>query len=237
VTPSGPDIAAAYDAWHAGLPPDEGADSPWHEQLKALLFDLTGYQVLEIGCGRGGFTAWLATCQPLGIVAADFSTEAVTKARTLEPAGTSFIVADIERIPLRTGSLDMVISCETVEHVPCPPAAIAEMARLLRPGGRLYLTTPNYLSMTGIYRVYVRLTGRHYTEVGQPINQLTLIPRVGLWIRRAGLRTVRMSSVGHYIPWPGRRPVRLYCLDLDRLPLRWLGLHSVFVAERPREPR
>src|SRR5262249_27760351 len=82
---------------------------------------------------------------------------------------------------------DTVISCETIEHVPDPSRAVAELAQVLKPGGRLFLTTPNYFGPFGLYRAYLRLRRRRFTEVGQPINQLTLLPRTLRWIRRAGL--------------------------------------------------
>jgi ubiquinone/menaquinone biosynthesis C-methylase UbiE len=233
MTRSSADITTAYDAWHSQLPADEGTDTAWHRLIKPFLADLTGYRVLEIGCGRGGLTAWLVGRHALSLVAADLSSAAVRRARTVAMRHTSFAVADIEHLPFPSASLDVVISCETVEHVQKPPSAITEMARVLRPGGRLFLTTPNYLSMTGLYRAYVRSTGRTYTEVGQPINQLTSIPRVAVWLRRAGLRITRIESVGHYLAWPGRQPIRIACLDSHWLPLNFLGLHSRFVAHKP----
>lgn len=229
------EIATLYDSWHAQLGPDEGV-SPWNEELNLLLGDLTGSRCLEIGCGRGGFTAWLADRFPIHLVAADISALAVAQARALSPSTTGFTLADIEHIPTGTASLDLVVSCETIEHVPHPAAAVASMARLLRPGDRLLLTTTNYLGSMVMYRAYVRLTGREFTEGGQPITQLTSIPKVALWIRRAGLRINQITFVGHHLPWPGRPPIRLRHLNTQRSPLRWLGHPSVFVAGKPREP-
>jgi hypothetical protein len=102
---------------------------------------------------------------------------------------------------------------------------------VLRPGGRLFLTTPNYLGPMGAYRGYLRLTGRRFTEEGQPINHLLVAPMVRRWVRAAGLRIVLTTSSGHYLPFPGRPPVLL----VERS--RWLapfGLHALTVAEKPR---
>ncbi len=226
------DLGALYDAWHSQLTPDEGAGAPWHELIKPYLTDLTDCRVLEIGCGRGGLSAWLGANNPLNLVAADLSGEAVLQARRLEPRHTSFAVADIARLPLAAASFDVVVSCETVEHVEHPVAAIREMARVLRPGGKLYLTVPNYLNAMGLYRLYVRITGRQFSEGGQPLNHFTFIPRTSLWLRRGRLRTTQRYSLGHYLPWPARPPMRSYRLDGHWLPLRWLGLHSIFIAEK-----
>ena len=143
------------------------------------------------------------------------------------------MVADIQTLPHANAVFDTVISCETIEHVADPRQAIAEMTRLLRPGGKLLLTTPNYLGPMGLYRAYLRLRGRPYTEVGQPINQLTLLPLTMAWVRRAGLRVLTHDGIGHYLPFPGRPPIELNQLDSPRPVMRWFALHSLIVAEKP----
>jgi SAM-dependent methyltransferase len=228
---------AGYDAWHATLDVDGEAAAPWHLLVQKHLAPVAGRRVIEIGCGRGGFSAWLAR-QGANVVAIDFSRVAIGKAaafgRQAGLAPLCFAVGDIQAIPHRSEAFDVAVSCETVEHVSDPAGAVRELARVLRPGGRLYLTTPNYLGMMGLFRLYRRLTGRPYTEVGQPINNLTLLPRTCGWVRRAGLRIVAVAGVGHYLPVPGRPPVALPALDRGPRVLRWLALHSLVVAEKPR---
>jgi SAM-dependent methyltransferase len=132
-------------------------------------------------------------------------------------------------------SFDVAISCETIEHVPDPRRAIRELARVLRPGGLLYLTCPNYLNAMGLYRLYLPLRGRRFAEEGQPLSHCLLLPRVRRWIARAGLRLERVVGTGHYVPFPGRPPVRLYWAD--RLPwLRYVAVHSLVIARKPAGP-
>lgn len=118
-------------------------------------------------------------------------------------ANVSFKVADIQAINDPDDTYDAIISCETVEHVPEPWTAVRGLARVLKPGGRLILTTPNYFNVMGLYRAYLRLRGRVYQESGQPINNLTMIFRTRHWIRTAGLKTVATDGIGHYLPFPG----------------------------------
>ena len=237
--PSDPEASAArsaYDAWHHGLDADAEADAPWHLLVRKHLEGISGARVLEIGCGRGGFAAWLATQGAREIVGADFSAVAVRKAVALARgrglANVRFAVADLCALGCAEGAFDVVISCETIEHVADPARGVAELARVLRPGGRLYLTTPNYLGLMGIYRIYRTLSGRPYTEVGQPINTVTLLPRTCAWVYNAGLRIVVTDGAGHYLPWPRRQPIEFK--RLDRHALRWTALHSLVVAEKPR---
>jgi 2-polyprenyl-3-methyl-5-hydroxy-6-metoxy-1,4-benzoquinol methylase len=232
---------ARYDAWHESLAVDEG-DSPWHDLVKAHLEparDLDGRRLLEIGCGRGGFSIWLATRgeRPAAVHAADFSPVAVAKGaereRALGVPALRWEVGDIQALAHRDATFDTVISCETVEHVPDPRRAIAELGRVLRPGGRLFLTAPNYLGTFGLYRAYLRLRGRRFTEAGQPINRFTTTPGLVRWVRAAGLRVTAIDGVGHYAHVPRRAPVRIHALDGARALTRWLALHAIVVAEKP----
>jgi 2-polyprenyl-3-methyl-5-hydroxy-6-metoxy-1,4-benzoquinol methylase len=147
-----PTLQEAYESWHARYQVD-GANTPWHELVKAHLAparDLAGKRVLEIGCGRGGFACWLAsqTQVPAEVIAIDFSITAVKMGETFAAQqGLSRItwqVGDIQAIAHDDESFDTVISCETIEHVPDPRCALRELARVLKPGGRLLLTAPSF---------------------------------------------------------------------------------------------
>jgi 2-polyprenyl-6-hydroxyphenyl methylase/3-demethylubiquinone-9 3-methyltransferase len=138
--------------------------------------------------------------------------------------------ADAQAMGLASGTFDTVICCETLEHLHEPWSALEEVARVLRPGGRFFLTTPNYLNPMGAYRGYLRLTGRRYTEEGQPINRFLLAPALRRWVRRAGLQVLECDGIGHYLPWPRRPPI----LVQERARyLSVFGLHSLTVARRP----
>jgi SAM-dependent methyltransferase len=229
----------SYDRWHEKLNVNVGAEDPWyvlvHEQLDEPR-DVSGKRVLEIGCGRGGFACWLAgrPAPPAEVVAVDYSSAAVEKGRAyaakLGIDRVTWRTGDIQAIDFPDATFDTVVSCETIEHVPDPFRAVQELARVLKPGGRLFLTAPNYFGAYGLYRAYLRLRGRRYTEVGQPINQFTVLPRTLWWVKRAGLRSETIRGRGHYSLWPGRTPKRLPWLDHDLL--KWLALHVVIVAAK-----
>ena len=227
------EVSRAYDHWHDQLGVDEEADAPWHRLVKRHLPPLDGCRVLENGCGRGGLAHWLAQQQPALLVPADFSAVAVRKARDFSRTSTArFLVADIMRLPHPTESFDLAISCETIEHVLDPAAAVRELARVLRPGGCLYLTTPNYLNLLGLYRMYMRLGGRKFREENQPINNFTTLIRTFWWLRTSGLSPRLVDAAGQYILIPTRDPVNLK--SLERLTwLQWLALHPLIIASKP----
>src|SRR5712692_2717251 len=158
------DVRAVYDDWHNRLPADRDGDAPWHRLLAAHLDadrDQNGKAVLEIGCGGGGLACRLARQRqrPVSFVAADLSSAAIFKGRACAArdglSGISWEVADIHALAHPAETFDTVICCETIEHVPSPPRGLAELARVLRRGGRLLVTTPNYFGPFGMYRLYM----------------------------------------------------------------------------------
>jgi SAM-dependent methyltransferase len=104
-----------------------------------VLGDVSGKDVVELGCGTGYFSAWLARrgARPVGV---DVTPEQLATARELQAEhGLSFplVEASAEDVPLESGSFDLALS----EYGAClwadPYAWVPEAARLLRPGGLL----------------------------------------------------------------------------------------------------
>jgi ubiquinone/menaquinone biosynthesis C-methylase UbiE len=239
-SPSPEQLQSAYDQWHFTQDEDDHDTSPWHEMVKAHLRDedLNGRRVLEIGCGRGGFTCWLARQarpDPPALTAADFSQNALDRAQSqadrLGLDRISWSQEDIQRLSFPDACFDTVISCETIEHVPGVAQAVGELARVLRPGGRLILTTPNYLGQSGLYRLYCLALGRKWTEAGQPFAHWMFLPKTIGFVKRAGLTIRAVDGVGHWLPIP-RRPIRLHFMDRARWLTKWFALHSLVVGEK-----
>jgi len=201
--------------------------------------DLDGKEVLEIGCGRGGFSCWLARQarpNPPRLTAADFSNTALNRAKAQAAlSGLNDIrwkQEDIQQLSFADASFDTVISCETIEHVPDVPRALSELTRVLRPGGRLILTTPNYLGETGFYRLYCLAIGRGWSEGGQPFVNWMFLPGTVRAVRRASLTVHAVDGIGHYVYFPRHSPIRLYFLDRFRWLTRWFALHSMVIGEK-----
>jgi 2-polyprenyl-3-methyl-5-hydroxy-6-metoxy-1,4-benzoquinol methylase len=233
------DSLKEYNQWHEARPVDSHTNTPWHNFVKANIknVDLKGKKVLEIGCGRGGFSCWLAENaneQFDQLIAADFSEAAVLKAKEYAQSkglhSIDWQIQDIQNISFPDEYFDIIVSCETIEHVPSPLAAINELYRVMKPGGMLYLTTPNYLGFFGLYRIYLRLTGRKWTEGGQPINQFMLLPRTISWIKKAGFILSFFDSSIISVPFPGKRKVLHFNIPKPATFLKWFGLQSYFIA-------
>ncbi|MFC1638787.1 class I SAM-dependent methyltransferase [Patescibacteria group bacterium] len=98
--------------------------------------------VLEVGCGRGGTTELLLDIMPNAfITATDVDDEQVLQAeRRISCPRVEFLVEHAAEMSFDDESFDAVAAFNTYHHVPNWTRAVAEAARVLKPGGRLYVT-------------------------------------------------------------------------------------------------
>ena len=104
-----------------------------------------GKQVLDIACGEGYGAAALQKAGAAHIIGVDVAEQVSLHAH--KRYGLDARSGNAEQIPLTNGSVDVVVSFETIEHVPHPHRFLDECIRVLTPGGRLIISTPN----KGIY--------------------------------------------------------------------------------------
>jgi SAM-dependent methyltransferase len=114
-----------------------------------------GDRVLDVGCGAGRH-AFEAYRRGACVVAADLDLGELTgvggmfaamraEGEAAPPAGAAALSADVTRLPFPDDSFDAVIAAEILEHIPDDTAALAEIARVLRPGGSVAVTVPAWL--------------------------------------------------------------------------------------------
>lgn len=103
--------------------------------------------VLDVGCNVGDSLRWLHARGFRTLRGVDINPAAVAVARErLAQLGDVRIEhASADALPLAADSVDLVVCLEVLEHIPTElrPAALDEMARVLKPGGRLLITTPH----------------------------------------------------------------------------------------------
>jgi SAM-dependent methyltransferase len=115
------------------------------DTLSTLLHGGTSYpagaRVLEVGCGVGGQTVHLVAASPgAHIVAVDISAESLARARarvaaSVPEANVEWHHADLHDLPFPDESFDHLFLCFVLEHVRDPERVLADLGRLLRPGG------------------------------------------------------------------------------------------------------
>jgi SAM-dependent methyltransferase len=107
---------------------------------------VAGARVLEVGSGEGYGTALLAGAAH-SVLGVDYDPLAVAHATVTYPAAR-FVRGNLAALPVRTGAVDVLATLQVVEHVWDHAEFVAGCRRVLRPGGRLVLTTPNRLTFS-----------------------------------------------------------------------------------------
>ena len=148
-------------------------------------------RVLDMGCGGGGMPLSLAeeAATVVGIDPAErFQDAGVRLGHERGMRNLHFALADGMALPFRDGVFDMVLSHAVIEHVADAPLYLREAARMLAPGGHMFLSTAPYLSFAGA----------HLPRLKVPVP-LHLI--VG---RRAAFATFR--SLARHAAWTLKEP-------------------------------
>ena len=106
----------------------------------AELGDLRGRRVLDVGCGPGTILGQLMRAYGVDAVGIDASPQMIEAARRETPETQEFHVARAEQLPFDDATFDAALARWVVHHVD-RPRAFGEILRVLRPGGRLVITT------------------------------------------------------------------------------------------------
>ncbi len=203
-------------------------------------------KVLENGCGVGMYIEHLAPhCQT--VFGLEFDLERAVQARR---RAEHIVGGQGELLPFPNETFDLIVSHEVLEHVQDDRAAVREMARVLRRGGRMIIFAPNRGYPFETHGIYWR--GRYRFGNIPLVNYLPrnlrnrLAPHVRVYSRRdlaqlfTGLpvryveRTVIFGAYDNIIArWPALgRALRSLLHWAERTPLRVLGLSHFWVVEK-----
>jgi SAM-dependent methyltransferase len=107
---------------------------------------VAGKRVLEVGCGEGYGTALLAS-RAADVMGVDYDALTAAHAAATYPQAR-FVRANLAALPVPSESVDVVATLQVIEHVWNHPEFVRECLRVLRPGGLLFVTTPNRLTFS-----------------------------------------------------------------------------------------
>ena len=141
MTPEQKSVRAAYASWAESYDTNDNRT----RDLDAVILrqhelDIAGRDVLEIGCGTGKNTQWLAE-HASSVVGLDLSPEMLTRARTrVSSENVQFIEHDIQRTwPIPDESVNAVVGNLVLEHISNIQIIFHEAQRVLRPNGTLFI--------------------------------------------------------------------------------------------------
>ena len=179
--------------------------------------------VLDLGCGPGVYSRALDRAGA-EVVSSDFDPGEL--ARAAEPLRRG-VAADGRRLPFPDATFDAVVCSNVLEHTPDPFLVIAEIERVLAPGGWAYISWTNWYSPWGGHAV-------------APLHYLGPERSVRVWRRLFGepkgknlpLVTVWPTKIGETLQWLDARPG----LRVDAVyPRYWPWLRSVMAVPGVRE--
>jgi SAM-dependent methyltransferase len=199
--------------------------------------------ILDVGCGDGAALAvaaqYISEQNPAHRFAGiDWSADALRQAHGCGLAVVRGAVS-APGLPVADGAADVVIMSELIEHLVDPDGAVAEVRRVLRPGGSLLLSTPNLaawynrgLLAAGIQPVFseVSLTGVFGRPGRVVAGHLRLFTRRALteFLAASGFRCVTVAGARyHDVP----RPLG----PLDRAFCRWPSAASILLVHARKE--
>lgn len=188
---------AGIGPWTRLAAPIGKAIASWAFDINVPLDGARGRRVLEIGSGYGDILIYLRErgCEVLGV---DPSAEAAASGKR---HGVEIRVGFITQLRLPAASFDVIVMCHSLEHVPDPNVELAEVTRLLAPGGHLHLAVPNGNA------VRLRLDGIHWAHLSHPLHlwyfdaaTLTqLLRRHGLEPTQSPVTTTRHHALKHWL--------------------------------------
>ncbi|WP_216916680.1 class I SAM-dependent methyltransferase [Nocardia noduli] len=186
------DHGATYDVFGAVF--FGGCRDHVYRRLAELSGARPGDRVLDIGCGTGYLTRRLAAIVDSGtVVGIDPSAAGIDRARRItEESNCTYSTGVAESLPAEDDSFDVVANCLMLHHLPedLRPTALAEMRRVLRPGGRLLI---------GEFRPPANPVGRHIVgALTGPSMEHNPIHLLAPMVRDAGFEQV---DSGDLRPW------------------------------------
>lgn len=162
-----------------------------------------GSQVLDIPCGGGLAFRGLATDTPMRYVAADVSSFMLTRARAeaarLGLAGIDFVPANVDHIPFDDATFDLCLSYNGLHCFPDPGHAVAEMSRVLRPGGQLRgsaIVAGGSRVSAACIAIFQRAS--QFASVGKADD-------IERWLMAAGIAEPQVRRRGAYVVFDGRK--------------------------------
>lgn len=187
--------------------------------------------ILEVGSGKGALAVRIAEAIKCKVVAIDSSAAMVSVSRSL---GVATILADVRDLPFADGSFDAVVAAWMLYHVSPLDQGLVELARVLRPSGRLVAITNGKAHLEELWSA----TGAEHVEPAFSVEN-------GADHLRGYFAEVEQHDIATHAVFPDRTAAAAYLRSIDRSdlvnrlpdsdwPLRAHGATAVFVADRPK---
>jgi len=197
------DVREGYAAWSTSYDePGNPLISAEQPVVWALVDEAAPGDALDAACGTGRHTAHLVE-RGHRVVGVDWSPEMLARARTAVP-GARFEEGDLNRLPLEAASVDLAVCALAYDHVPDVAGPIGELARVVRPGGRVVISdihpVMSMLGGTAFFRAADGTSGFMRNQGHVHGEYLDAFAAAGLDVRRC--LEPRMGPAEVALQWP-----------------------------------
>jgi SAM-dependent methyltransferase len=165
-------------------------------RLVEAVAEVRPQRVLEVGCGWGELAEWIARETGAEVVALDLSPRMVELA---VERGVDARLGDVQELSFADGEFDCAVAAWMLYHVPDLDRAVAELARVLRPGGRLVVATISRFHLIELREL-----------VGSGMSTLSFSRESGRELLAAHFADVRRYDIDGRLEFAGRDEVEEY---------------------------
>lgn len=199
-------VAPRYDLANRVL--SLGQDAHWR-RVTARAVDPGGRRVLDVAAGPGNVAAELVRLGARSVVALDLSLPMLRVGARKGLPDVAFVAGDAQRLPFGAASFDALTISFGLRNVPDPRRALAEFARVLRPGGRLAVAEFAAPTWPPFRRLYTGYLVRLLPEIARLVSSAPAAYRyladsirswpdraeVARWVEGAGFEQVRVKDL------------------------------------------
>ncbi|MHB8433403.1 MAG: class I SAM-dependent methyltransferase [Candidatus Tyrphobacter sp.] len=210
----------------------------WYQDILADLrsHDDWAGPLLELGCGRGELLLLLLRSGILSsgeIYAIEQSNTAIDGLRSTLP---NVRQGDITKpLNFSADSFGVIVLAEVIEHLRSMTATLAEVRRVLRVSGRLYVSFPNYVNIPWLaLRIASQTLRRPEWIVLQPVDHIYFFPTLRRRIESHGFRLTRASGSVFFPPLLYKREPGWFRAVMNAAGMQCFAFHPVMVFEKTR---
>lgn len=230
--------------WQGKIKPISVKNFTYFFHLKALspfMENLSKLNILDVGCGVGTLSLFLAAQGAKSILGLDLSQRAISQAVIARNAlKLKNLTFKVQQLKTKLGEFDLILASEIVEHIPNPKNFIKILSLNLKPGGSLLLTTPyahNWLRHQGWLKKHDQIAG--HLNIFDEASLLELFPEktwqlISLNTTEGPLRMLLFTTPLNFLIKFIRGPLVKIFHSFDEVFAKWLGKHDLVLVAKKR---
>lgn len=154
---------------------------------------------LDLGCGKGILLSRILEVNPqLEITGVDISKIAIETIKKKIPSGTFHCIKENEKLPFKDNSFDFILAADVIEHIYDTDLIFYELARVLKPGGKIFISVPYHGMLKNIIVTFVGFN--FYFDPKQAHIRFYTKGNLLKCVNEAGLKILKHGYYGRFYP-------------------------------------